>query len=227
MDIVDWASGLLTKLEALENDHLLSFTQESFPALPDVQLTTNLILRPGGTNVDGVQIDGVHCSLDKRTAGALGCVLLKSIFDSVDTSIELQAPMNEVTHVIIEASRHAYFFGLPNANLKLMSLEFCASDDIGKHPWRFPVLASPHDYPRFTYQENYTSDPSEVTKARSKSLLISSSMAGDIRFAELLLNLGRPQCLEDEIALEGEWGFRGVAPASLDLTLWLPGSLGY
>jgi hypothetical protein len=47
------------------------------------------------------------------------------------------------------------------------------------------------------------------------------------RFAELLLNAGLPHSETDEIALEGERGFRGVAPGSAEIRIWLPGSIGY
>jgi hypothetical protein len=43
----------------------------------------------------------------------------------------------------------------------------------------------------------------------------------------LLLDISRPDCPVKEVELEGELGFRGVAPGSAEVRLWLPGSFGW
>ena len=48
-----------------------------------------------------------------------------------------------------------------------------------------------------------------------------------VLFAELLLNVGRPDNLIDEYQPEGEGGFRGVGEHSAEVQLYLPGSLGW
>jgi hypothetical protein len=47
------------------------------------------------------------------------------------------------------------------------------------------------------------------------------------RFGQFLLDIGNPAHPGDEYNLEGEAGSRGVAPSSAELTVWLPGSLGW
>lgn len=56
------------------------------------------------------------------------------------------------------------------------------------------------------------------------SLFIESSAAGTIRLAELLLNAGCSWNTVREFELEGDAGFRGVAPLSAELRIVLPGS---
>jgi hypothetical protein len=47
------------------------------------------------------------------------------------------------------------------------------------------------------------------------------------RLTELLLDASRPSSQVNEFHLEGEGGFRGVAPFSCEVRLWLPGSFGW
>ena len=53
------------------------------------------------------------------------------------------------------------------------------------------------------------------------------SAEGTAQLAALLLDIGNPRCVPDEFQLEGESGFRGVAPLSAEVSLWLPGSVGW
>jgi hypothetical protein len=60
------------------------------------------------------------------------------------------------------------------------------------------------------------------------TLLIESSDQGIVRLAELLLNAGLEDNLQDEFELGPDWcGVRGVASMSAALSVFLPGSLGY
>jgi hypothetical protein len=47
---------------------------------------------------------------------------------------------------------------------------------------------------------------------------------GEFRFAELLLNAGCSWNTVREYSLEGDAGYRGVAPMSAELRIFLPGS---
>ena len=50
---------------------------------------------------------------------------------------------------------------------------------------------------------------------------------GMAHLVELLLNVSRLASDRVEIEMEGEGGFRGVAPLSCEVRLWLPGSFGW
>jgi hypothetical protein len=56
------------------------------------------------------------------------------------------------------------------------------------------------------------------------TVFIESTTAGTVRLAELLLNASCPWNKVREYELEGDAGFRGVAPMSAELRLLLPGS---
>jgi hypothetical protein len=46
-------------------------------------------------------------------------------------------------------------------------------------------------------------------------------------FGRFLADISDPVAGRDEYELEGEAGFRGVAPLSAELKVWLPGSCGW
>jgi hypothetical protein len=50
---------------------------------------------------------------------------------------------------------------------------------------------------------------------------------GNVRLAQLLLDLSRPDATINDFFLEGENGMRGVAPRSCEARLWLPGKNGW
>jgi hypothetical protein len=50
---------------------------------------------------------------------------------------------------------------------------------------------------------------------------------GSVRLAELLLNAGQPSNPENEYALEGDGGYRGVGYLSAEARFWLPGSAAW
>lgn len=91
-----------------------------------------------------------------------------------------------------------------------------------KHPWlnetdlqKLPLLAlsSPDECPQTAEDWN-----------RRDTVFIESSAVGTVRLAELLLNAGCPSNTVREVDLEGDAGFRGVAPLSAELRIVLPGS---
>ena len=57
------------------------------------------------------------------------------------------------------------------------------------------------------------------------TVFVESSSEGTVRLAELLLNAGCSWNRVREFELEGDAGFRGVAPLSAELRIALPGSL--
>ena len=91
-----------------------------------------------------------------------------------------------------------------------------------KHPWtgeadlnELPLLAlSNLDETPASSQQWDTRD----------TVFVESSCAGTVRLAELLLNAGCSWNTTREFELEGDAGFRGVAPLSAELRVVLPGS---
>jgi hypothetical protein len=95
-----------------------------------------------------------------------------------------------------------------------------------KHPWI--DRCCPHDLPllALTNAEDSVGPTEDDWRARD-TVRISASDPGTIELAELLLNAGCSWNQVREYQLEGDAGFRGVAPMSAELRIFLPGSDGW
>jgi len=94
--------------------------------------------------------------------------------------------------------------------------------EIAKHPWTaYPPAPDELPWFKLTNAEDFVvTDEHWATRDRLHGF---GSALGSARFARLLLDLSRPANGTFEVALECEAGFRGVAPASAEVRLWLPG----
>jgi hypothetical protein len=91
-----------------------------------------------------------------------------------------------------------------------------------KHPWLDDRCA--HDLPLFALSNAQNSIATDEQWRVRDTIWIEGFSRGEFRFAELLLNAGCRWNTVREYQLEGEAGFRGVAPMSAELRILLPGS---
>lgn len=91
-----------------------------------------------------------------------------------------------------------------------------------RHPWCYddaPVPADVYDYPYA-----YVSSQEDLGDPPLDHLFGFGSAEGTARFAALLLDIGHATSGTDGHELESEIGVRGVAPGSLEINLYPPGS---
>lgn len=96
--------------------------------------------------------------------------------------------------------------------------------EVAKHPW-VPGPMNPDDLPGF-FLTNSAVDGA-IDWDKSDTVWGFGSDIGCARFVQLMLDLGRTGSVTREVELEGEGGFRGVAPLSCEARFWLPGSFGW
>ncbi len=95
-----------------------------------------------------------------------------------------------------------------------------------KHPWiRGHLPADPGDLPHFDLTDDPEGDSLGVRMDQLNYLRIDGGLEGMGRLVEFLLNISDPRNEGVEFDLEGEDGFRGVAPASPEVRFGLPGSI--
>jgi hypothetical protein len=95
-----------------------------------------------------------------------------------------------------------------------------------QHPWLYECCT--HDLPMLALSNaDDCVGPTEDQWRERDSVWICSSIPGTFRLAELLLNAGCSWNRVREYALEGDAGYRGVAPMSAELRIFLPGSDGW
>lgn len=91
-----------------------------------------------------------------------------------------------------------------------------------KHPW--VAISDPHDLPLLALSNEDEAVYAEDDWQHRDVVFVESSPLGTARLAELLLNAGCTWNQTREYELEGEAGFRGVAPLSAEVQIFLPGS---
>lgn len=85
-------------------------------------------------------------------------------------------------------------------------------------------MIAPRELPFFEFTNEDNCIATDEEWANRDTIYLSGTLAGTVRFAELLLNAGWQENTQLEIDLECEAGFRGVAPGSSEMKLVLPGS---
>jgi len=218
------------------NTKSIIFTAENLPRCPDSMTCDAVWMRLVGLSFyNNFPIDSVDLCSDKRHSTTLGLLLLSVVFhpEPATVDIELTHPASWIRHLRVRyepSEIHEYSDGYE-------TLPRCFAyrpSEVERHPWSQQLPPDPHHLPRLQITDQdeigpvngVTNDFWADFEARD-TVVIESSDYGTVRLAELLLNAGLSDNDQDEFQLEQEGGYRGVAPLSAQLGIWLPGSLGY
>jgi hypothetical protein len=219
-ELSEWAQGLLEQVPADAGSDT-TFSAELFPPLPQSLTCKSLVIEPGFHDYDTWRIDYPQCSADKATYAALGLAILSAIFHGKSVvSISLTSPRSKIESLTIAPpSRMDFHTGL---ELAATGIHYGVAP-VQRHPWASSgVSAQELPWIKLTNADDCVI--TEEQRAQRDCLHGFGSLLGSARFARLLLDLSRPANEVVEVALESEAGFRGVAPASAELRLWLPGA---
>ena len=231
----DLADQLPTR--AIDGDtESFTFTTGNLPEPPPTVRSDLCWARNFGPHTyNNVSVDSAVLCLDKRSSTTLGLLILATIFhakpEAVD--VELGHPASTARRIRIRSERDSlseYGEGL-GVTPAFFSYR---PGPVEKHPWLADLPRDPWHLPHFEITDADELGPASgigakyyEAMANRDTVLIDSSIQGQARFAELLLNAGLSDNEQSEFSLEVEGGYRGVAPLSAELTLWLPGGLGY
>lgn len=193
---------------------------------------------PPSATTDGIVIERSHCQYGgywrgdrlvlfatRQTLRALGVIVIASLFAQPDTSadITLSHPASDIRTLRIRTPTP----GIPGEGLALAPLWYDYwPEQPGRHPWDGERI-DPLDLPAL-----YLTNQDEVAATEAQWLARDTvvgfgTLRGIARFGQFLVDIGNPVAGGDEYELEGEAGFRGVAPLSAELKIWLPGSWGW
>lgn len=210
------------------DDSTFVFDYDTLPDPPAALTTGSLVIRKAvhdygnAARVDGLWFYGVE-----RTYRLLGLLALATLFstDRTNVTLKLTHAETDISALVVDAERPDKDGLEMGLNMIPHAFEYWPGS-VEKHPW-LHGNPSPWELPLF------------ALTAKDRALVTVEDWTGrDIvegfgtatataRLAQLLLDIGRPDCPVKEIELEGELGFRGVAPGSAELRLWLPGSFGW
>jgi len=198
------------------------FARGNLPEPPPELSSERVHFRKIGRDYNGWhRVDSLALYLDERSCRALGLLLFACAFhDPLQQVIHLNSKWSEIRQLVYRArwpvddppvglvQRPATFRYLPGGTKK--------------HPWlgesdvsSLPLLALSNEAEIVLTDEEWR---------QRDTVFIESTTVGTLRLAELLLNASCPWNSVREYELEGDAGFRGVAPMSAELRLLLPGS---
>ena len=208
----------------VDGNHEFEFTSESVPDVPDVLRCDSIVITKGFRTVNGCwRADSLQIYASRSTMRALGLLAMSALFfpkgRTVDVSLSHAA--SEIKLLRIGAPwADPFFVTQPVSYTYLPEIP-------QRHPW-YRHHPEPRDLPAFllTDRDELGGVTDEDWDARD-TVVGFGSAEGTAQLAALLLDIGNPRCVPDEFQLEGESGFRGVAPLSAEVSLWLPGSVGW
>jgi hypothetical protein len=222
--------ALLQRLPMARGESIL-FTAEALPE-PSADLSTPQIKISVGYKViwgrDGVYEKRELLSIEatKRAYRLWGILILSIVFHEPPNRVRLRLDHPETGINLVQIGSERQNPGDPRGYVtKPHSFEYAPGGEMDRYPWRDPV-AEEH-LPCFWF----AADPND--QQRSKIVGFGTDQAS-VRLAELFLNVGLPDNQVDEYKLDGDsfditsgFSLRGVGRSSLDVILWLPGSIGY
>ncbi|MCC6746395.1 MAG: hypothetical protein IT371_01980 [Deltaproteobacteria bacterium] len=223
--------GALTdKIDELETDIVFS---AGTLAEPPAELRTDRLLIKKGLHdyqcYTVSRLDMLHLQGHKRTYAQLAQLVLAKVFHPRPETVRLHLahPDSEVKQLVLDYRQGDEAWALVRG-YEQRPYQYCyRPEEAQRHP-----LGGERDtqwtLPRFslTNSENAVG-PEEEDWRRRDTVRCAGSDFGSVLFAKVLLDLSRPSEACDEVVLEGDLGAGGVGPGSVEMTLWLPGSLGW
>ena len=222
-------STWLDVIKATATTHSFELSAKNIPIVPlnlvvdDLCMTKHLHLY-GGFPADVVSIEA-----DKTTLGCLSLAIFSTIFHPIEqpTILSLTHERSTIKQLIVEASRYERTSGSGLKEARPVSFSYW-SEQVDRHPW---TTSSPEKYSKYHFPcisldlaKGFLRSYADLEfRSVAKGF---GSLQGTSLFAELLLNASQPSNKAMEFQLECECGFRGVAPGSAEIEIWLPGSLG-
>jgi len=198
------------------------FKHDNLP-IPPARLTSSRVhIRKIARSYNGWhRVDNLALYVDEQACRDLGLFLLACTFHDPEQSVlELSSAWSEVRRIVYRAQ---WPENDPPVGLVQRPTTFRYFPSVTKkHPWlqereisNLPLLALSNETECILNDDEWL---------RRDTVFVESSTEGTVRLAELLMNAGCSWNKVREYELEGDAGFRGVAPMSAELRILLPGS---
>ncbi len=223
-DLLSPVAGLLLSTQTAEPGFIQLGTA-NMPCPPDTLTTGGLCLTQGLHFYNDFPVDSVSLEADKPALCHLGLLTLAVLLhpSPARVALELEHPRSTLKRLVI-ASDWSPQSNYPGLTLRPERFNYYPEPP-RRHPWSVRNF-EPTDLP-ILYLTNEQELVASSADLESRDTVIGfGGFCGTALIAELLLNASRPESKEVEFNLECEIGFRGVGPGSVELRIWLPGSLG-
>ena len=200
------------------------FHAGSVPPPPPLITTDRILMRKSSHHYNGwFRAESLWLFLSPQTCRQLGALLMTCYFHGpqTDVTLSLTRPDSDIRRIIVRARE----LTLDDPPVGLSHVPFAFRyypSETRKHP--FIDDRHVYDLPLLAL-----SDADDCVGARpedweNRDTIWLSPDTGTARLAELLLNAGCSWNPVREYQLEGDAGFRSLAPMSAELRIFLPGS---
>lgn len=237
----DFARDVGVSLPTIEADEGFTLSAQVLPQpLPVLQTSRIVGIRHAHQYNESYPVELIDLYTDKETCRALGLLIFATLFHSEPATVRID--LTHETDERVLASMGADPWTTP----RYLMIEYGHLNEEEVSPgrlWQKPTYFShwpeePHKHPWVYAGRTPPADPYDLPAANltnldrltgpcdvRDTLAGFGSVQGTAALAELLLNISEPSVSQNEYALESEVGFRGVAPGSVELRLFLPGSI--
>src|SRR5260370_9162131 len=197
------------------------------PVPPATLSSDRIIIRKGRHEYNSWYLaESLWMSLSARKCRELGVFLLSCAFHGPveDTTLTIGHPDSDIRMILIPAGK----LTLADLPFGISMVPFALRYSPGepkRYPWMYDCCT--HDLPLLALSNLDDCVGGEEQWRGRDTVRIWASRPGTLRLAELLLDAGCSWNKVRDYALEGDAGYRGVAPMSAELRIFLPGSDGW
>lgn len=194
-----------------------------------VYSTDRLILKKSHRISGGFIADQIHFVSRKSELRHLGLLIAAALIHDTKRdpiiNVELTNPVSDMRAIFIDVR---YIKSLrteaftADVQIEKLNWSFRQPD---KHPWNCYPPNDPNDLPYFDLTDRDDGGTFVKYFEARNYLIIGGGFEGLGRLISLLFNISDDRNTIDEFVLEGENGFRGVAPGSAEVAFGVEGSI--
>ena len=205
----------------------ICFSTSVLPVPDEMMLTDRLICKRGFHGYGGsLRVDLVQLYASTRTFQLLGLWILSMVFHEqpVRSGLVLSHESTDIKTIVCDYKHGGTYWGSGvqgYTSAPVQYRHFCSPPQ--RHPWASSDVPL-HDLPNALLTNESEMVVTEEQFQLRDTLVGFGNDRGAIRFAALLLDVGGECDEQIDIDLEGELGFRGVAPGSTEIQLVTPGT---
>ena len=214
------SAGLLPS--TLDPEDAFTFTRECLPAPPEILETDRLLTRRGIAVYNGCHREDLLYMVfaDRATARRLGVLVLAVLFHPDPATVEIRLTSE---HSDVKQSRVRYDHANPSTRYFAAPAVFRYwPSELGRHRSPSPNT-DPHDLPELRLTTPDELGPSDREWDERDTVVGFGNERATVSFAELLLDVGL-EVNTNELYLESNAGWGGLAPLSAEVRLVVPGS---
>jgi hypothetical protein len=198
------------------------------PVPPTALFTDRIVIRKAKKEYNSWhRADALWMYLNPRKCRELGVFLLACAFHgpAETTTLTISHADSAIRRIVIPAGRLTLADLPVGLSIVPFALRYFPAET-ETHPWMHDCCT--HSLPLLALSNaNDCVGPTDEEWRGRDTIWIWAANEGTIRLAELLLNAGCSWNPVRDYALEGDAGYRGVAPMSAELRIFLPGSDGW